>query len=331
VNVWRAAALKFQLPDIAGWFAPFAMKSLAPQHQMPLHAGPIRSDGFPVARVGQGHHRRHAAALHQWRVVELGEGAAHGGTRLAGPFGDRAPMRIGHVPARLNSIHLSSYVESVLFDSPLRCLLRANRTRPPEANYTRADRDPEPACSSSEPRRSRPCAQGWADSNKAAAEATKSGLGNRRPRAFAADSSAPTPSSTVSRTLLAHITSPSVPAGTRPTPLPPSDRPLSLSRPAALAASGTRGLPASAAPAVFRLAVRVVVGPRVDCSAVVRVERTVGTEMLGIGYLLPGSPRRASLSDGQSRVPRRECCHRVRFVSDRRTGSLRETRSARRI
>jgi hypothetical protein len=165
----------------------------------------------------------------------------------------------------------------------------------------------------------------------AAAEATNSGLGNRSPRASAGDSSAPTPSSTVSRTLLAHITSPLVPAGTRPTPLPPSDRPLPLSRPAALAASGTRGLPASAAPAVFRLAVRVISGPRVGRSAVVLVGRAVGPVMLGIGYLLPGSPRRVSLCDGRSRGPCRECDHRVRFVSDLRTGGIRQTSSVRRI
>jgi hypothetical protein len=98
---------------------------------------------------------------------------------------------------------------------------------------------------------------------------------------------------------------------------------------AALAASGTRGLPASAAPSVFRMAVRVVSSQRVGRSAVVPVERAVDPEMLGIGYLLPGSPRRASLGDGRSRVPCRECCHRVRFLSDRRTSTLRQTRSAR--
>ncbi len=39
---------------------------------------------------------------------------------------------------------------------------------------------------------------------------------------------------------------PALPAEARPTPLPPSDRPLALSRPAALTASGARGLLASA-------------------------------------------------------------------------------------
>jgi hypothetical protein len=57
-----------------------------------------------------------------------------------------------------------------------------------------------------------------------------------------------------------------------------------------LAASGTRGVPASAAPSVFRLAVRVASGRRVGRSAVVLVGRAVDPMMLGIGYLLPGSP-----------------------------------------
>jgi hypothetical protein len=153
--------------------------------------------------------------------------------------------------------------------------------------------------SGSRPRRSCPFAHSFSGSNSAAAEATSSGLGNRSPSASAADSCASTSSLEVSRTLLAHITSPLVPAGTRPTPLPPSDRPLPLSRPAALAASGTRGLPASAAPSVFRLAVRAGSGPRVGRSAVVAFARAVDPVMLGIGYLLPGSPRRASMNDGQ--------------------------------
>ena len=138
-----------------------------------------------------------------------------------------------------------------------------------------------------------------AGSKSAAAEATNSELGNRSPSASAANSSASTSPSTVSRTLLAHITSPLVPAGTLSTPLPPSARPLSLSRPAASAAWGTRGLPASAAPSVFRLAVRVVSGRGVGLSAVVLVGRAVDLVLLGIGQLLPGSPQHASLSDGR--------------------------------
>ena len=145
MNVWCAASLKFELPDVADWFAPFALESFAPQDHVPLHAGPVGGDAFPVARVGQGYHRRHAAALHQWRVVELGEGAAHRGTRLAGPFGDLSAWRIGHVTTRLNAIHLGRYVEPVTVDCPLRCLLRTHRTRPAEADYTGADRDPESA------------------------------------------------------------------------------------------------------------------------------------------------------------------------------------------
>jgi len=110
------------------------------------------------------------------------------------------------------------------------------------------------------------------------------------PRASAADSSASTPSSAPPRTLLAHITSPLIPDGTRPAPLPPSDLPLPLSRPAALTASGTRGLPASAAPSVFRLAVRVVSGQRVGRSAVVPVERAVDPAMTGHRVPAPREP-----------------------------------------
>jgi|GEM_PF-2674378 len=296
--MWRAAALKFELPDVTSRFAVFAVKSLAPQSNVPLDTRPIRRNGFPVAGVGQGHHCGHTAAVDQWRVLELGEGATHRSTRLEGPFGDRTARPVRHITGSLNAVDLDRYVETVVVDCPLRRLFRANGARPAEADHTRTDRDPEPAGLRFHTQPVLP-ARPWLRPLSAAAEATKSGLGKRSPRASAADSSASTSSSTASRTLLAHITSPLVPAGTRPTPLPPSDRPLPLSRPAALAASDTRGLPASAAPAVFRLAVRVVVGPRVGRSAAVLVGRGVDPVMLGIGYLLPGSPRRASLSDGR--------------------------------
>jgi hypothetical protein len=74
-------------------------------------------------------------------------------------------------------------------------------------------------------------------------------------------------------------------------------RPAAISRPAALAASGARELPASAAPAALRLALRGVVDHGVDRAAVVSVERAVDLVMLGIRYLFSGSFRRASLSD----------------------------------
>jgi hypothetical protein len=74
-------------------------------------------------------------------------------------------------------------------------LVQPRRTTPgPTVMRNRPD-------SGSTPRRSGPCAHGSAGSNSPAAEATKSGLGSRSPRASAPDSSASTPSSTVPRTL----------------------------------------------------------------------------------------------------------------------------------
>lgn len=150
--------------------------------------------------------------------------------------------------------------------------------------------------SASTPRRPGPRAHGAAGSNSAAAAVTISGLGNRRPNASIARSSpVAIPSSSVSRTFSAHITSPPAMAGLRPAPRSTSGRPLPLSRPAAWAASGARDLPSTEAPAE---------PCREDgcCDADVesRVEG-VGTAaddaMLGIGVPAPRSPR--------SRVQRR--------------------------
>ncbi len=160
MNVWCAAPLKFQLPNVAGRFAPFASESFAPQHHVPFHARPIRGDGFPIAGVGQGHHRRHAAALDERSVVELGEGSAHRGTGLAGPLGDFTTWRVGHVTLRLNTVHFNRYVEPMTVDGPLGCLFRANGIRPAEADHSGATVIRNRPDSGSAPSRSRPCAHG---------------------------------------------------------------------------------------------------------------------------------------------------------------------------
>jgi hypothetical protein len=219
----------------------------------------------------------------------------------------------------------------VAVNRPLRCLFRASGTRPTEADHARANRDPESAglrLHAETVPRLRPwlCAVKQCRSRGHQAQARKP-----QPQCIRGQQLCIDVGSTASRTLLAHITSPLVMVWLRPAPWPSSGRPRPLSRPAALTASGARGLPPSAAPAVFRLAVRAGSGQAVRRSAVVPVERAVDPEMLGIGYLLPGSPRRASSGEGRSRVPCRERCHRVRFLSDRRTSTLRQTRSARRI
>ena len=177
----------------------------------------------------------------------------------------------------------------MVVDCPPRCLLRANGTRPAQADYARTNRDAESAGLRFHTETVWPVCPwfGWLKQSRrrghqvGAREPQPQGIRARQLRFnsvidCAADTLAQTPS-------------PLVPAGTRPTPLPPSDRPLSLSRPTALAASGTRGLPASAAPSVFRLAVRVVSGRRVGRSALVLVERMVDPGILGIGYPLSGA------------------------------------------
>ena len=57
------------------------------------------------------------------------EGAAHRGPRLAGPSGDREARRVGHVMARLDAVLLGRYIQPVVVNCPLRCLLRTNRRR----------------------------------------------------------------------------------------------------------------------------------------------------------------------------------------------------------
>jgi hypothetical protein len=102
-------------------------------------------------------------------------------------------------------------------------------------------------------RRPGPQAHGAAGSNSAAAAMTVSGLGNRSPNASIARSSpVAIPSPSGPRTFSAHITSPPALAGSRPAPRVTSSRPLSLSRPAASAASGARDLPSTGAPTELR-------------------------------------------------------------------------------
>lgn len=170
--------------------------------------------------------------------------------------------------------------------------------------------------SGSMPSRSLPCAHGAAGSKRAAAEATISGLGNRCRSASAADQSASMPDSAAPRTLLGHITSPGVPARTRPTPLPPPGRlshPAAL-RPRALASSRRPQLrPCSGWPFGWWLTKRWPASPSLlSC-------RPVDPVMLGIRYSLPGSPRRASRCDGRSGNPWSGVQAPVRFMSVRRT------------
>ena len=231
----------------------------------------------------------------------------------------------------LDAVRLSRHIEPVAVEGPLGCLFGPERIRPAKADYAGAHRDPESArlrflAEPAAPMRPRlrllkQCRR-QGHQMGAGKPKTKGIRGGQLRVDVALDGVADT---------FGTYNKPLVPAGTRPPPLPPSDRPLALSRPAASPASGARGLPASAAPSVFRLAVWVVLGQEVGRSAVVAVERAIDPVMPGIGYLLPGRPRRASLGDGPSRIRCRECCHRVRYLSDRRTDSVRQTRSTRRI
>lgn len=144
--------------------------------------------------------------------------------------------------------------------------------------------------SSSLPRRLRPSAHGAACSNMAAADPTISGLGNRSPRASDARSSTALRSPATSvRTFLAHITSPVAVAGLGPAPLPPTGRPLTLSRPAALRASGARDRPTSTALAESsRLRWRGFLVPEVVSRS--GLSRVTDGAMLGIGVPAPWDP-----------------------------------------
>ena len=52
MNVWCASALKFQLPDVAGWFAPFTLESFAPNTMCRFTLAPSGATHFhPPRRI----------------------------------------------------------------------------------------------------------------------------------------------------------------------------------------------------------------------------------------------------------------------------------------
>lgn len=164
--------------------------------------------------------------------------------------------------------------------------------------------------SGSTPRRAGPDAHGAAGSNSAAAAATISGLGNRRPNASIARSSpVAVPSSTDSRTFSAHITSPPAAAGLRPGASVDVRPTAGALPPCGLAASGARDLPSTEAPAEPS----PNGGPSgADEPPADGVETVVDDAMLGIGMPAPRSPcrrpqpkrqRRSSWSGAQAPCP----------------------------
>ena len=184
--------------------------------------------------------------------------------------------------------------------------------------------------SGSTPRRAGPDAHGAAGSNNAAAAVTISGLGNRSPNASIARSSpVAILSATGSRTFSAHITSPPAAAGLRPG-ASVDVRPTTVAlAPCGLAASGARDLPSTEAPAEPDAnggPSGADVEPSVD-----GVETVAEDAMLGIGMPAPRSLRCCSPGKRQHEAPGWECKHRVRFMSVRRTASIRQRSSTRRI
>lgn len=164
MNVWSAASLKLQLPDVTGGFTVLTLEALAPQHHMPLHASSIGCDHFPVARVGERDHGRNAAGFDEWAVVEFSKGAAHRGSRFPGPLGDdstgprlvafrRTPSCHRHdgpmiVPG--SEIVLDSKlgivnVTLMMANGPFGGLLGTNRIGPTESHNTRAYSDAKPS------------------------------------------------------------------------------------------------------------------------------------------------------------------------------------------
>jgi hypothetical protein len=97
--------------------------------------------------------------------------------------------------------------------------------------------------------------------------------------------------------------------------LPSSDRPLQLSRPAALTALGARGLPPSPAAAKSRASPHRECCDAAGCQLVQRVEPGTDDAMAGIEIPAPQNPDAAHLrinSSEERKVPCRECKHRVR-------------------
>jgi hypothetical protein len=109
------------------------------------------------------------------------------------------------------------------------------------------------------------------------------------------NSSVLTHPSTASRTLLAHITSPPRVAGQGPAPWPSFDRPLQLSRPAALTALGARGLPPSPAAAKSRASPHRVCCDAAGCQLVQHVEPGTDDAMAAIEIPAPQNPDAAHL------------------------------------
>jgi len=142
---------------------------------------------------------------------------------------------------------------------------------------------------------------------------------NTAPTAGGLTAASAAPRSIVSRTLLAHITSPPAVAWLGPAPWPSSGRPRPLSRPAALTALGARGLQPSPAAAKSWASPHRVCCEAAGCQLVEDAEPvTDATPCIGV----PSPRNRGAARPGETaarKVPCRECKHRVRFMSDRRT------------
>jgi hypothetical protein len=183
----------------------------------------------------------------------------------------------------------------VAIDCPLRYPIRANGVRPAEADHAGAHRDPESAGIRFLAERSAPCAHGCVRSKSAVAEATRFVRGNRSPRASAAKQLRINASLDGVADTFGTYNKPTSGGLARACALPSSDRPLQLSRPAALTALGARGLPPSPAAAKSRASPHRECCDAAGCQLVQRVEPGTDDAMAGIEIPAPQNPDAAHL------------------------------------